>query len=523
MFETAEVGQRVDKATYEEKVPALRTELLAAQQAVRRSGDFPVIVLFGGPDKAGKGELANTLSAWMDPRWLFTQAYGAPTDDERARPLAWRYWRDLPPKGRIGVFLSAWYSRPLIARAYAEIGSEVFAEALGEIARMESLLAADGVLILKYWLHVGKKQQKRRLKALESDPLTRWRVTEADWKHYEMYDRFIEAAEGIISRTGTGEAPWRIVEATDPRYRDLRVGTLLLDAIRRHIDFRRAAPAPPAAPDPGITSEPLDGDAADVSDLGLTRAYTPHVRPRSILSGLELDQALPKHDYKRRLAEAQARLNRLQREAIEAGVPTVLVFQGWDAAGKGGAIRRVTAALDARNYRVIPIAAPTEEERAHHYLWRFWKHLGPAGRFTIFDRSWYGRVLVERIEGFATEVEWRRAYAEITHFERQLVDFGTVLVKFWLHISQEEQKRRFEERARVPYKQWKLTDEDWRNRDKWGIYEKAVHDMIERTSTRVAPWDLIEAEDKRFARVKVLETICERLEAGLARAAEARA
>ena len=193
----------------------------------------------------------------------------------------------------------------------------------------------------------------------------------------------------------------------------------------------------------------------------------------------------------------------------------VAVFEGWDAGGKGGAIRRLTRGLDARDYRVVPIAAPTEDERAHHYLWRFWRYLPRRGRITIFDRSWYGRVLVERVEGFAAEDEWRRAYSEINDFEAQLTDFGTVLLKFWLHITPDEQLRRFEERQGIGYKQWKITDEDWRNREKWALYESAVQDMVERTSTSAAPWTLVEGNSKRYARLKVLRTVCDALEAAL--------
>ncbi len=221
--------------------------------------------------------------------------------------------------------------------------------------------------------------------------------------------------------------------------------------------------------------------------------------------GLSLD----KTRYREKLARAQAKLNQLHRKALERGVSTVLVFEGPDAAGKGGAIRRLTAALDARHVQVIPIAAPTDEERAHHYLWRFWRHLSRAGRVTIFDRSWYGRVLVERVEGFASEEEWRRAYAEINDFEEQLIEHGTVLRKFWLHITKEEQLARFQAREKTPYKRWKLTDEDWRNRERWDDYAAAVNDMVEQTSTKKAPWVLVEGNDKRFARVKVATTVCE--------------
>jgi polyphosphate kinase 2 (PPK2 family) len=235
----------------------------------------------------------------------------------------------------------------------------------------------------------------------------------------------------------------------------------------------------------------------------------------TILSNLDMTQTVSKKAFSTELEKQQGRLNQLQRRAHDQGVSTILVFEGWDAAGKGGAIRRLTAALEAQHYQVIPIAAPTDEERAHHYLWRFWRHLSRAGRLTIFDRSWYGRVLVERVEGFATEAEWMRSYTEINEFEDQLVERGIVLLKFWVHVTFEEQLRRFKEREKIAYKQWKLTDEDWRNRARWPQYEHAVNDMVERTSTRLAPWTIVEGNDKNFARLKVLRTIGDRMRAGL--------
>jgi polyphosphate kinase 2 (PPK2 family) len=225
-----------------------------------------------------------------------------------------------------------------------------------------------------------------------------------------------------------------------------------------------------------------------------------------------MTKSLTKEEYSEKLKKYQARLNLLHRKARSKKISTILVFEGWDAAGKGGAIRRTTAALDARDYQVIPIAAPTDEELAHHYLWRFWRHLGRAGRVTIFDRSWYGRVLVERIEGFAGEKEWRRSYAEINNFERELVEHGIVLLKFWVNITKDEQEARFKARQEISYKRWKLTEEDWRNRERWDDYEIAVNDMVGQTSTRIAPWVLVEGNCKRYSRIKVLKTICSRLE-----------
>jgi polyphosphate:AMP phosphotransferase len=514
MFRTAELGRTVPKAKYEEVVPALRGELLEIQQRLK-ARRFPVILLFGGVDGAGKSETVNLLHEWMDPRWLITHAYGPPSDEMAERPEYWRYWRDLPPKGRIGMFLSAWYSRPVLDRVHERASEADFDEVLERIVAFERALADDGALILKFWMHLGRDAQKRRFKTLEKNPLTRWRVTQTDWDHWRMYDRFVAAAERAIMRTSTGEAPWHIVEGWDRRHRSLTVGITLRDALRKHMQnrdlLRRIAASNKAE---AALATAGDWSVDDPSAGGGKVIQLPKL---TVLSRLDPSLAVDKKAYAKQLEVYQGRLNQRFREAKALGISTILVFEGWDAAGKGGAIRRVTAALDARDYEVIPFAAPTDEERAQHYLWRFWRHLPRAGRLTIFDRSWYGRVLVERVEGFASEPEWRRAYAEINDFEDQLFHHGMVLCKFWLHITKDEQRARFQRREQVEYKRWKLTDEDWRNREKWELYETAVNDMIERTSTRQAPWTLVEANDKRHARIKVLKIICEGLKNGIAR------
>jgi polyphosphate kinase 2 (PPK2 family) len=504
----------------------LRADLLDVQQQTR-SASFPVIIVFGGVDKAGKSETINLLNEWLDPRWLMTRAYGAPSDEMLERPEFWRYWRDLPPRGRIGLFLSCWYSHPILDRVNGRSTESDFDEALDRIIAFEQCLADDGALILKFWMHLGRKAQKDRLEKLEKDPLTRWRVTPTDWDHWHLYDRFIAASERVIMRTSTGKAPWQIVEGFDKRYSSLAVGAAILQGIRRHlheVDLHRKVVAELTArerpaPQDG-SGEPSASTAAATQNHAATVIKLPQI---TILSRLDMTQAVDKKAYRKRLEEHQGRLNQSCRRAKELGVSTIVVFEGWDAAGKGGTIRRITAALDARGFQVIPIAAPTDEERAQHYLWRFWRHLSRAGRVTIFDRSWYGRVLVERVEGFAGEAEWKRAYAEINDFEDQLVRHGIVLCKFWLHITKDEQLARFQEREATPYKRWKLTDEDWRNRERWDAYEHAVNDMVEHTSTTGAPWTLVEANDKRFTRIKVLETLCNALAAGIDRAETASA
>jgi AMP-polyphosphate phosphotransferase len=410
----------------------------------------------------------------------------------------WRYWRDLPPRGGIALFLSAWYSSPIRHRVAGRITNAEFDVLLDQVTAFERALTDDGAVILKFWMHLSKSAQKKRLKSFENDPLQRWRATKVQWKHWRMFDKFVAAAERAIRRTSTDQAPWHIVEGWDQHYRAVVVGTELRDTIRRALDRAAAGRKQPAA-----RKAHESGSASGIERIA---------RQFNVLDNLNLSQQLSDKRFKTRLVKQQGRLNLLQRQARQHGVSTVVVFEGWDASGKGGAIRRVTAALDARDYDVIPVDAPTEEARAHHYLWRFWRHLSRAGRLTIFDRSWYGRVLVERVEGFATHAEYMRAYGEINQFEEQLVAQGILVVKFWIHVSKDEQLRRFRDRSRTSYKKWKISDEDWRNRARWMDYTVAVNDMIARTSTRIAPWTLIEGNDKNFARVKVLTTLADRLQ-----------
>ncbi len=498
MFRTAELQRKLPKEEYHQQVAALREELLLVQMELRKA-HFPVIVVFAGVDGAGKSETVNKLHEWLDSRWLMTRAFSEPSDEERDRPDYWRFWRQLPPRGRIGLFLSAWYSMPILDHVYGHNGLAEFDERLERIKTFEQTLADDGALILKFWMHLSREAQKERLRKLEKNPLLHWRVSRRDWQHWELYDQFIAAAERTIMKTSTGLAPWKIVEGYDERYRSVAVATTIRDAIRFRLDEADKA-----------------ASASEGSARPKPKTESDEVAPVTVLSQLDMSKTLAREDYDAGLKRYQAKLNQLQRSARERKVSTILVFEGWDAAGKGGSIRRITAALDARDYQVIQIAAPTDEEAAHNYLWRFWRHIPRAGRVTIYDRSWYGRVLVERVEGFARTREWQRAYAEINDFEAQLVERGIVLLKFWLHITPDEQLRRFQEREQIAYKAWKLTEEDWRNRERWVDYEMAVNDLVERTSTRQAPWTLIEANDKRHARVEVLRTLCERLEAVLA-------
>ena len=511
MFETAELGRTISKTDFKKMAPALREDLLELQDELRRGQQFQVIMLFAGVDGAGKGESVSLLNEWMDARWLVTRAYDEPGDDERERPEFWQYWRDLPPRGRIGMFLSAWYSKVVLDRVHGATDEATFLKRLERIIRFEHALARDGALVQKFWMHLSQEAQEKRLKSLEGDPLTRARVTKRDWENWKIYDKFIDTAEQVIARTNRGVAPWTVVEGADANYRSITVATILRDGLKRKLT--EAARQHAVAGKVGKAAVAKKSKSSNGSKAPRQNDLTANAI--TVLSRLEMDKKLKKTEYQERLVELQARLHRLHLRAKDEKISSILLFEGPDAAGKGGAIRRVNMALESRNYQVHGIAAPTDEEKAQHYLWRFWRNLSRAGYITIFDRSWYGRVLVERIEGFASEDEWQRSFGEINDFEEQLIEHGIVLVKYWIHISKDEQLARFKLREKTPYKRWKLTDEDWRNRDKWNDYEQAVNDMVQFTSTSVAPWTLVEGNDKRFARVKVVETYLERLAGAL--------
>jgi polyphosphate:AMP phosphotransferase len=491
MFESAEVGHAVDKKTFHKEEEALRARLLDAQSELRAQARFPVLLLISGVDGAGKSETLAQLYEWMDARYLSTLAFTSPTDEERERPFMWRYWRALPPRGRMGAFAGSWYSGPIAQRIDGKMSRVQLDKRLDEINRFEAMLANEGALLLKFWLHLTHSGQKRRLRQLESDPRTAWRVTKKAWARTLTYDALQDVAGHVLRLTNTAWAPWSIIDGTDDHYRHLRVGKELLTALEGRLaekNARKSVSAPPVA-------RPADD--------------------RNVLSALKLDKRLPEKKYELHLAKWQGRLADLARHKAFAGRSLVLAFEGMDAAGKGGAIRRITAALDPRQFQVVPIAAPSEEERAQPYLWRFWRQLPRQGHFTIFDRSWYGRVLVERIEALCGEADWLRAYAEINDFEHELVSSGTIVLKFWLQIDREEQLRRFKEREKVEHKRFKITPDDWRNRDKWKDYQRAAVDMIDRTSTGNAPWIVVPANDKNFARVKIARTVVKHLEKAL--------
>ncbi len=485
MFESAEVGRSVDKKEYARRVAVLRTRILKAQHALAGTS-LRLVVLVGGVEGGGKTEVARRFLDWMDPRGLRVEAYGEPSDEEMERPEYWRYWRTLPPAGRGAVLVGSWYTRPIVSRTFKKIGSGDFDQALDRTLAFEAMLVREKTVLVKLWLHLSKKEQRRRFKELESDRDTAWRVTKQDWDFSKKYDRFRGVCERALTKTSTAESPWTVIEAVDRRHRDLAAGEAVAAAIESALE---AAKKPASKP----------------------RADRSKPAPVSVLSRLDLGKRLV-GDHAKKFERQQTRVALLSRRLRKKGRSLICAFEGVDAAGKGGAIRRLLGAIDVRNARVIAVAAPTDEERAQPYLWRFWRHLPRLGKTTIYDRTWYGRVLVERVEGFCAPEDWKRAYGEIAAFEEELAESGVIVCKFWLQISPEEQLRRFQDRVKTPFKQYKITEDDWRNRAKWDAYQAAAVDMIAKTSAPEAPWTLIAAEDKRWARLQVMKAVADRLE-----------
>lgn len=490
MFEQAEIGNRVEKEEYIALMPEIREGLLREQHRLAGS-KLSVIILINGVEGAGKGDTVNLLLEWLDARGVETHAVWTPSEEEQQRPAMWRFWRALPGSGRIGIFFGSWYTAPIIDRVFDRIGSESFEIALRRINDFEQMLVNENTLLIKFWLHLSEEAQKRKLKKMRKDPRTKWRVTEIAKKFFKKRKKFRRVDEAALSRTSTLVAPWHIIEAEDNRYRNLTVSRIILDALKQRLDQIEASPA--------------------------TAPIALPVSPPTVNTIGALDQtiSMPDDDYEVKLDKYRARISELTNKLSASNRSLIVVFEGPDAAGKGGAIRRLISSMDARHYRVVSFAAPTDEERGHPYLWRFWKHVPPNGMAAIFDRSWYGRVLVERVEGFCHKEDWERAFSEIREFEQQLTDSGAIVVKFWIAITAEEQLKRFETRQTTPYKQYKLTAEDWRNRQRWDAYEFAACEMVEKTSTGEAPWSLIEGNNKNHARIKVLKTIAHILQEAL--------
>lgn len=495
------MNQEIEKdRPFKTRLKDLRTGILEMQEYLKQER-ISTLIIVTGFDGAGKGHIIQRFNEWLDPRTVSTSAFWISSDEERERPYFWKFWRYLPSKGRTALFFGSWYADLIAQRLYDGLSDEKLDQRLEKIRFFERMLAEDGTLIMKYWLHLARDQQLEKKAELEKNPQFHWKMQPDDWSHEGHYERFLETAEYVMGLTDQECSRWTRVPAFDPDERDYMVARSFVRNVQRyssdHARLRKSNQAPPPAP--FSPSEPL------------LPVSTPSLNPPDD-QNLKLDKAI----YNELLPDLQDRLFQLAWTFYHLKKSVFLVFEGWDAAGKGGCIRRVVDSIDARLFDVIPISAPTREELDYNYLWRFWKTIPRAGRMAIYDRSWYGRVLVERVEGFARDHEWMRAYNEIIDFENQLTRPGNIVLKFWLEISPETQLKRFQKRQVVPFKRFKLGPEDWRNRAKWSNYQIAAREMIEKTHTPQAPWHVIHADNKRFGRIDVLKRIVATMESALA-------
>ena len=506
MLEKLDLTKSLNKAEYKEKMAELMPRLGKLQRECRRLG-VPVMIAFEGYGASGKGVQIGELIKALDPRGFEVYAVKNETDEEKMHPFLWRFWTKMPSKGRIAIYDSSWYRKVLIDLFDKKTKKSELADAYRSICSFEEQLAADGMVIIKIFLAIDEKEQKKRFDKLLSSDETAWRVSREDQKRNKSFEKYQEMNEEMLRRTDTEYAPWNIVEAVDRKFATAKIYAIVAQTLAEKVEEARRAEG---------RKEPVNAEDTDIDgELRFSMSEQDKKFKNSILAKADLGLAYTKEEYKARLSKLQKKMEKLHGELYRRRIPVILGFEGWDAGGKGGAIKRLTSHMDPRGYQVCPTASPNDIERKHHYLWRFWERFPKDGHMAIFDRTWYGRVLVERIEGFATEQEWRRAYAEINNMEAHLVSSGAVVLKFWMHIDKEEQAERFRQRQETPEKQWKITDEDWRNREKWEEYEKAVDEMIVRTSTKEAPWHIIEANSKLHARIRVMEIVVDALEKAL--------
>jgi polyphosphate:AMP phosphotransferase len=472
------------------KLKEERARLSAFQMKIKEAG-LPVMVLFEGWNAAGKGAIIGKVIRNIDPRFFRVATMDRePSEEEKRYPFLYRFIKEIPEAGKFRFFDTCWMEEVVDGVLEGKLTEEVYQKRVHSINVIERQLCDNGYLVVKLFFHISKKEQKKRHDALRDNKNTSWRVQEDDLLQNKQYDKCMDVFDRYLSDTNQSRAPWYIIDATEKKWAELQV----LQFLNQGIDTA------------------LKNHAMNVPILQNT--FPMHKLPK--LSEISLtDKVMSDEEYDIELKALQKELKELNNKVYRKKIPVIIAYEGWDAAGKGGNIKRITAALDPRDYVVEPIASPEPHEKARHYLWRFWTRLPKTGHITIFDRTWYGRVMVERLEGFCSENDWQRAYNEINEFEKELSDWGAVIIKFWVQIDNGTQLERFTDRQNTPEKQWKITDEDWRNREKWDLYETAIDEMIAKTSTEFAPWHILESVDKKYARVKALKIVIKELKKAL--------
>lgn len=469
----------------EERLENLRTLLFTKQTQIKEH-KLPVLVVLEGWGAAGKGSVLGKVIRNIDPRFFKVATMSVKSEEEKRKPFLYRHFVRIPEAGKYMFLDGSWMDEVTGEYLRGELSKEEYQSRIVSIRQFERQLTDNGYLVLKFFFQIDKKEQKKRIDKLLDDKNTKWRVSDHDLWQNKHYDKCLDVYDDYIRQTNQSQAPWYIIDAGNKKWAELQ----LLDILVNGID---------TALSNGASAVPI-----------LQNMFPLRKTPK--LNKIPLDKSLTDEEYRKELDKCQKKLAQLHNELYRKQVPVIIAYEGWDAAGKGGNIKRIAGALDPRGYEVHPIASPEPHEKARHYLWRFWNRLPKTGHIAIFDRTWYGRVMVERLEGFCTENDWQRAYNEINEFEKELTDWGAVVIKFWVQIDKDVQLERFTDRQNTPEKQWKITDEDWRNREKWDQYETAVDEMLMKTNTVNAPWYVLESNDKKYARIKALKILIEEIE-----------
>ncbi len=488
MLENWNKPQRPEDSEIEERLDAARGKLTALQMQIKEHG-LPVLVLFEGWGTAGKGSVLGKVIKNIDPRFFKVATMDVPTEEERRKPFLYRYFVKIPEKGKFVFLDSGWMDEIVKECLHDNPGEKEYKKKIESVKRFERQLTDNGYLVLKFFFQISQKEQKKRIDVLKEDKNTKWRVSENDDWQNKHYDKCLHVFDRYLNDTNAPADPWYLIDAKNKKWAELQVLETMISGIETALKNSNLA-------------VPL-----------LQNVFPLEKIPR--LSEIPLDKEIEEEEYRKELKELQEKLSRLHNKLYRQKIPVIIAYEGWDAAGKGGNIKRITGALDPRGFEVHPIASPEPHEKARHYLWRFWNRLPKTGHVAIFDRTWYGRVMVERLEGFCNENEWQRAYNEINEFEKELSDWGAVIIKFWVQIDKDTQLARFTDRQNTPEKQWKITDEDWRNREKWDLYEVAVDEMLQKTNTTYAPWHVLESNDKKYARIKALKIVIHAIEKAL--------
>lgn len=488
MLENWNKPQKPEDAELQERLKAANEKLSSQQMMIKERG-LPVLVLFEGWGTAGKGSVLGKVIRNIDPRFFKVAAMDVPTQEERRKPFLYRHFIKIPEAGKFMFLDSGWMDEVTGECLDGTLNEKDYKKKIESIKRFERQLTDNGYLVMKFFFHISQKEQKKRIDALKSDKNTSWRVGEKDNWQNKHYDKCLAVFDRYLNDTNAPADPWYIIDAKSRKWAQLQVLETLVSGIDTAL--KNSAMAVPL----------------------LQNVFPLEKVPK--LDEIDLDKAVTQEEYRAELDQLQEKLGQLHNKLYRKKVPVIIAYEGWDAAGKGGNIKRITEALDPRGFEVHPIASPEPHEKARHYLWRFWNRLPKTGHIAIYDRTWYGRVMVERLEGFCRENDWQRAYNEINEFERELADWGAVIIKFWVQIDKDTQLARFNERQNTPSKQWKITEEDWRNREKWDLYESALKEMLQKTNTTYAPWYILESNDKRYARLKALRIVTEAIEKAL--------